>query len=349
VRVAACLLHAHDLVEDLCVAAREEGAAVDDHVDLVRAELDDGPRLRDLDLGRRLARGEGGGHGRDLHTATREAFLRDTDETRIDADRGHRGDGKVDGIGAHRLRAERRDLARRVLPLEGGEIHHAHRELERLYLRLALDRALRERRRAFLERDRVDRTDPRQPRAGGQLEAADQCWSLCHVLSVERRRCHPDTSTVQSTSSVELRVSRSQLLLAAVIGLAAIAAGLWLDDLVGWLAVVSGAACVAAASYRLVRKRPRLTLSTTRIAWSRHSLPWSEIASMRELRFRFGLLRPNRLHVLAISTTERRQHHGPDRLLGADYTINISGLEQPAGAVLDLVEQFSGQTVERLP
>ena len=38
VRVAARLLHADDLVEHLRVAAREERAAVDDHVDLVGAD-----------------------------------------------------------------------------------------------------------------------------------------------------------------------------------------------------------------------------------------------------------------------------------------------------------------------
>ncbi len=54
-RVAAGFLHLHDLVVDLRVPAGEEGAAVDHHVHLVRTELDDGPRLRDLELRRRLA------------------------------------------------------------------------------------------------------------------------------------------------------------------------------------------------------------------------------------------------------------------------------------------------------
>ena len=46
VRVAAGLLHVHDLVEDLRVAAGEERAAVDHHVDLVGAELRPRPRPR---------------------------------------------------------------------------------------------------------------------------------------------------------------------------------------------------------------------------------------------------------------------------------------------------------------
>ena len=112
VRVAARLLHADDLVEDLRVAAREERAAVDDHVDLVGAELDDGPRLGDLDLRRRLPGGERRRDGCDLHAAAREALLRDADEARVDADRRDRRHGAVDGIRPHRLRAERSDLAR---------------------------------------------------------------------------------------------------------------------------------------------------------------------------------------------------------------------------------------------
>ena len=49
-----------------------------------------------------------------------------------------------------------------------------------------LDRALRERRRALLERDRVDRADPRQPCLERQLEPGRQCGSLGHELSLVR-------------------------------------------------------------------------------------------------------------------------------------------------------------------
>ncbi len=45
-RVAARFLHLHDLVVDLRVAAGEERAAVDHHVDLVGAELDRAARRR---------------------------------------------------------------------------------------------------------------------------------------------------------------------------------------------------------------------------------------------------------------------------------------------------------------
>ena len=48
------LLHADDLVVHLCVAARQERASIDDHVDLVRACLDDLACLEQLHLERRL-------------------------------------------------------------------------------------------------------------------------------------------------------------------------------------------------------------------------------------------------------------------------------------------------------
>jgi hypothetical protein len=143
-------------------------------------------------------------------------------------------------------------------------------------------------------------------------------------------------------------VSRSRLASAAVIGLVAIAAGVWIEGPVGWLAVAGGAAFAATAAYRVIRNRPRVTLSTDGIAWFHHSLEWNEIVSMRELRFRLGLL-PPRLQGLALTTARPRKHTSPDRLLGADYTINISALEKPASAILDLVEQFSGRSVQRLP
>ena len=47
-----------------------------------------------------------------------------------------------------------------------------------------LDRALRERRGALLDRDLVDRPDPRQPRLERKLEAARECGRLRHAWSV---------------------------------------------------------------------------------------------------------------------------------------------------------------------
>ena len=176
VRLTARFLHADDLVENLRVPTGEECAAIDDHVDLVGAEIDDGSRFRNLDLRRRLAGGKRRRDGRDLHAAAREPLLRDSHEARVDAHRRHRRNREIGGVGPHRLRAERGHLAWRVLPLERRQIHHPDRELECLHLRLALDRPLRERRGALLERDRVDRADTRKPRAGRELEATDECW-----------------------------------------------------------------------------------------------------------------------------------------------------------------------------
>src|SRR4029078_8062579 len=62
---AARFFDGDDFLVDLFVVAGEEGAAVDDHVDLVGAGFDGLPRLGDLDRGEALAGGEGGGDRRD--------------------------------------------------------------------------------------------------------------------------------------------------------------------------------------------------------------------------------------------------------------------------------------------
>ena len=54
-RLAAGLLDAHDLVVHLRIPPREERAAVDHHVDLVRAEGDRVLHLAHLDVERALA------------------------------------------------------------------------------------------------------------------------------------------------------------------------------------------------------------------------------------------------------------------------------------------------------
>ena len=96
VRVAARLLHAHDLVVDLRVAAGEERAAVDHHVDLVGAELD-GP-AHVVELHARAATGRTGSAVATEATLTpvpREPLDRDRDEVRVDADGGDRRDVPV--------------------------------------------------------------------------------------------------------------------------------------------------------------------------------------------------------------------------------------------------------------
>ena len=60
------------------------------------------------------------------------------DEVGVDADGRDRRDRPVDRIRAHRLRAERRDLAGRVRALERRQVHHPDREVEREHLRVRL-------------------------------------------------------------------------------------------------------------------------------------------------------------------------------------------------------------------
>ena len=188
-RLATGFLHLHDLVVDLRVATREEGATVDDHVHLIRAELDDDTGLVDLELCRRLPGRKRGRHRRDLHAASGKAFLRSFDEVRVETDCRNRRHRRVQRIGPHRLRAQRRDLARRVLALEGGQIHHPDREVERLQLGLALDRPLRERRGALLERHGVDRADTRESGARRKLEPAYERRRCRHASSVSPSAC----------------------------------------------------------------------------------------------------------------------------------------------------------------
>ena len=87
----------------------------------------------------------------------------------------------IDGVArlrVHPLLAQRADLARRVLPLEGREIHHPDREVERPDLRCLLDRPLLERRRPAPGRrpDRPASPGPASvPRlAGARVVRADE-------------------------------------------------------------------------------------------------------------------------------------------------------------------------------
>ena len=70
-RLAAGLLDLDDLLEDRQVVAGQEGAAVDDHVDLVGAGLDRRARLGDLDVAERLAGREAGRDAGDLDASSR--------------------------------------------------------------------------------------------------------------------------------------------------------------------------------------------------------------------------------------------------------------------------------------
>ena len=90
-----------------------------------------------------------------------------------DTGRRPRPPGSTDRPGSGgRPRAHRDDLADGIRALERGEVHAPDREIERPQLRLALDRALRERGRPLLEPDGVHRGH-----AGEQLEASFGAYS----------------------------------------------------------------------------------------------------------------------------------------------------------------------------
>jgi hypothetical protein len=131
VRFADRLLDLDDLVVDLRVAAGQEGAAVDHHVDLVGAELDHALCLGHLEVGRALARRKGRRDGGDFDAAVADSLAGRLNEVRVDTDRGDRGDTRVRRVRPDRLRGERRDLAERVGSLERGQIHHPDGEIER--------------------------------------------------------------------------------------------------------------------------------------------------------------------------------------------------------------------------
>ncbi len=106
-----------------------------------------------------------------------ERVLRLGDERRVDAHRGDGRDRRVARLRAHRLDAHRPDLARRVLSLEGRQVHHRDRELERPQLRRLLDRAPLERIDPLLDADLVDRGDPPEQaaeRPGTAVPGTDQ-------------------------------------------------------------------------------------------------------------------------------------------------------------------------------
>ena len=125
---------------DLRVAAGEERAAVDHHVDLVRAE----PRP----TARTSASFTSSGDWPDGKAVATDATFtldpaqplpRGRHEVRVDAD-APRPTGSSASVGSGRTAfdAERSDLARRVGALERRQIHHPDRELEREELRLRL-------------------------------------------------------------------------------------------------------------------------------------------------------------------------------------------------------------------
>src|SRR5439155_12781575 len=147
--------------------------------------FNDPAHLLELRLDRRLTRGKRGRNRCDLDARPLHPGDRGRNQIRIDADGGHRRDPGIARIGPDRLGRQRGHLSRGVLALEGREIHHSHRKLERKDLGLALDRSLRERGGSLFERNRIDGPDPGQSWLEGKLETLWENRRLRHLqLSV---------------------------------------------------------------------------------------------------------------------------------------------------------------------
>src|SRR5207245_5583187 len=103
---------------------------------------------------------------------------------RVDADSGDRRDARVARVGPHGFRAERGDLAGRVLPFERRQVAAADRQLERPDLRVLLDAPLGELGRAPFDCDLVDRADARQALLQRKLESTWKGRRLRHTASL---------------------------------------------------------------------------------------------------------------------------------------------------------------------
>ena len=157
---------------------------------------------------------------------------------------------------------------------------------------------------------------------------------------------------MEPATRIDLRPHRWGLVASLAAGIGLLVFGIRLAGPFDWLFLAMGALFIAASSYWLVRNKPRLSLSETGVdwgfEWSRRRLAWTEIASMRERRWGAWRWQRRRFCFLAVSVIGHSKGRRADRFLfSADFTVNIGGLEQPVDMVLELVEQLSGQPVER--
>ena len=130
-RRAAGFLRGGDFVEHFRVVAREEGAAVNDHVNFIRAIGHGAADFFELGAQRILAAGKSGGDGGDVHGRNvAEKFARVFYHVRINAHGGTAWHVVFRFDGLERLAAEIGDFAGRVLAFKRGEIAHAHGHLE---------------------------------------------------------------------------------------------------------------------------------------------------------------------------------------------------------------------------
>ena len=152
-----------DLLVHLQVAAGEEGAAVDDHVDLVRAGGDRLPGVGELDRQAGPPGRERGGHAGHLDRRPGQLGLRDRHQVRVDADRRDRRRARVGRVRLAGLGAQRPHLARGVRALQRGQVDAPDGQVQRPLLGLLLDAPGRQRRRPRL---RADLVHARAARAG---------------------------------------------------------------------------------------------------------------------------------------------------------------------------------------
>jgi hypothetical protein len=156
VRGAAGFFRRGDFVENFRVIAGEEGATVDDHVDLVSAIGDGAADFLELRPQRHLAAGKTGGDRRDMHgRRIAEKSPRVFDHVRINADRAAGGNVEFSVERLQRLAAKIRDFAGRIFALERRQVHHGDGHFEAGELGAGLDATLGERRGAFLDHDLV--------------------------------------------------------------------------------------------------------------------------------------------------------------------------------------------------
>ena len=181
-RVPAGLLDGDDLLEDVEVAAGQEGAAVDDHVDLVGAVGDGVLHVGDLHRAAGAAAGERGGDGGDVEAGALQRLAGDAGEVAVDADGRDRRAGRVAGVGPLGLGGQGADLAGGVGALQRGQVDHRDRGVDRPGLRRRLDRAGAEHRDAGLGADLVDAGQAVQEGAEGRVGAGD-------VVVRRQRRC----------------------------------------------------------------------------------------------------------------------------------------------------------------
>jgi hypothetical protein len=139
--------------------------------------------------------------------------------------------------------------------------------------------------------------------------------------------------------------------LSVLAGVGVVAYALWSGGFIAWLAIPLGALFIVGNGYWLIRDKSRLALSATGMEWgfewSRRSLAWAEVESMR-VRRGGGLLTRRHVRWLEIEVRGDAERARLSRGLSrADVTVNLSGLERSAEAVVGLVEQYSGREIER--